>query len=70
MAVKLLNRSLSTDWRILQEEPGRTLRALVAAYLLWLLPKSLYQQFEARASKLAGATQKRQILQEESKPSV
>lgn len=70
MAVKLLNRSLSTDWRILQEEPGRTLRALVAAYLLWLLPKSLYQQFEVRASKLAGATQKRQILQEESKPSV
>jgi hypothetical protein len=64
MAVTLINRALATHWQILVEEPRRTLRTLVAAYLLRLLPQSLYSQLEGVAAKAAGATQKQQILQE------
>lgn len=65
MAVKLLHRSLRTRWQILLEEPRRTLVTLAAAYLLWLLPKPLYRWSEAIALKITGASQKRQILQEQ-----
>jgi glycosyltransferase involved in cell wall biosynthesis len=64
MAVQLVNRALATNWRILIEEPRRTLISLAAAYFLWLLPQSLYSQIEAVALKRTGATQKRRILQE------
>jgi glycosyltransferase involved in cell wall biosynthesis len=64
MAVELVNRALATNWRILLEEPRRTLISLAAAYFLWLLPQSLYSQIEAVALKSTGATQKRRILQE------
>jgi glycosyltransferase involved in cell wall biosynthesis len=66
MAVKLINRAMATNWRILLEEPRRTLISLVAAYFLWLLPQSLYRQIETVALKSTGATQKRRILQEQS----
>lgn len=66
MAVQLVNRALATNWRILLEEPRRTLISLAAAYFLWLLPQSLYTSIEAVALKSTGATQKRQILQEQS----
>ncbi|AFZ22699.1 glycosyl transferase [Cylindrospermum stagnale PCC 7417] len=36
-AVKLFNQVLANHWRILLEEPGRTLLTGVAAYLLWFL---------------------------------
>ena len=64
MAVELVNRALATNWRILLEEPRRTLISLAAAYFLWLLPQSLYSQLESVALKSTGATQKRRILQE------
>jgi glycosyltransferase involved in cell wall biosynthesis len=64
MAVELVNRALATNWRILIEEPRRTIISLAAAYFLWLLPQSLYSQIEAFALKRTGATQKRRILQE------
>ncbi len=66
MAVELVNRALATNWRILLEEPRRTLISLAAAYFLWLLPQSLYSQLEAVALKRTGATQKRRILQDQS----
>lgn len=66
-AVEMAHRALSTHWRILLEEPRRTLLTLAAAYSLWLLPRSLYSQIEALALKITGATQKRRILQEQSK---
>lgn len=66
MAVQLLNRALATNWRILLQEPHRTLISLAAAYFLWLLPQSLYSSIEAVALKSTGATQKRRILQEQS----
>ncbi len=66
MAVELVNRALATNWRILLEEPRRTLISLAAAYFLWLLPQSLYSQIEAFALKSTGATQRRRILQDQS----
>jgi len=66
MAVKLVNRALATNWRILFKEPRRTLLTLAAAYLVLLLPQSLYGQIEAFALKKTGANQRRQILQGQS----
>jgi glycosyltransferase involved in cell wall biosynthesis len=65
MAVKLTHRALRTNWQILWEEPQRTLVTIAAAYLLFLLPKPLYRWSEAIALKVTGASQKRQILQEQ-----
>ncbi|AOY78531.1 glycosyltransferase family 2 protein [Moorena producens JHB] len=65
MSVKLINAALATYWRILLEEPSRTLRTLAAAYLLWLLPKPLYSHLEVLAVKVVGMIQRRQILQDQ-----
>ncbi len=65
MAVKLVNQALAAYWRLLFEEPRRTLMTLVAAYLLWLLPQLLYCQIEALAAKITGVTQKRRIFQDQ-----
>lgn len=66
MAVKLINRALATNWRILVQEPRRTLISLAAAYFLLFLPQSLYGYIEAVALKRTGATQRRRILQDQS----
>jgi hypothetical protein len=63
VAIQLLHRALATHWRILLEEPRRTLLTLAAAYLLWLLPEPFYSQLEALSLKITGASQKRKILQ-------
>ncbi|MBW4520386.1 MAG: glycosyltransferase [Scytolyngbya sp. HA4215-MV1] len=63
MAVDLWHRSLKTHWQILLEEPKRTLRVGLAAYLLKLLPLAFYQQVEAMTTKVIGSAQKRQIMQ-------
>jgi glycosyltransferase involved in cell wall biosynthesis len=65
-AVQFAHRALSIYWRILLEEPRRTLITLAAAYFLWLMPKPLYRQIQSLALKITGASQKRRILQEES----
>ena len=65
-AVTLMHRALSTYWRILIEEPRRTLLTLAAAYMLWFLPKPLYRQIEALAAKKIGGVQKQRILQDQS----
>lgn len=66
-AVEFAHRALSTYWRILVEEPRRTLLTLAAAYSLWLLPRSLYSQMENFALKMTGSAQKRRILEERSR---
>jgi len=66
MAVKLIHRALAAHWRILLEEPRRTLLTLVGAYLLGFLPSPLYYQIEAFAAKMPRAIQERQILQNQS----
>ncbi|NET06158.1 MAG: glycosyltransferase family 2 protein [Merismopedia sp. SIO2A8] len=65
-AVQLFHRAITTHWRILLEEPMRTILTGGAAYLLSFLPQSVYKQLEAIALKLTGANQQRRILQEQS----
>jgi glycosyltransferase involved in cell wall biosynthesis len=69
VAIQLLHRALATHWRILLEEPRRTLLTLGAAYLLRLLPESFYYQLEGLALKMTEVTQRRRILQDQSRPS-
>jgi glycosyltransferase involved in cell wall biosynthesis len=65
MAVKLFNSAIAAHWQILIEEPRRTLITGGAAYLLCLLPQSLYSSIEALALKVTGATQSRRIALEQ-----
>ncbi|MBE9009894.1 glycosyltransferase family 2 protein [Pseudanabaenaceae cyanobacterium LEGE 13415] len=65
MAVKLFHRSLLTNWKIITEEPRRTMITGAAAYLLWALPKPLYHWSEHLALKVTGASQKRRIQSEQ-----
>lgn len=65
-AVELFNRAITTYWRILLEEPRRTILTGGAAYLLSFLPQSVYKKLEALALKQTGTNQQRQILQEQS----
>jgi len=61
LAVQMINQSIRQDWRILREEPRRTLITLVAAYLLRLMPRSLYNQVELTGYKLTEVTQRYQL---------
>lgn len=64
-AVQLINKAILTYWRILFEEPRRTLMTLGAAYFLLILPQSFYHKIESLALKITGANQKRHILQQQ-----
>ncbi len=63
-AVNLVNRSLANDWRILIEEPRRTILTVFAAYLLILLPRNFYNKIEHWALKITGKSQERLIQSE------
>lgn len=65
IAVKLINRSIAYDWRIIFIEPVSTILILLMSYLLYLMPHSLYFGVEYFILKLKGFIQKRKILQEE-----
>lgn len=69
-AVKLMNRALIAYWPLLLEEPRRTILTLIAAYLLWFLPKPLYTQIESMGARFTGKTQKQQILKDQSQQAV
>jgi glycosyltransferase involved in cell wall biosynthesis len=66
-AVNLINHALHSNWRILIYEPQRSFLTLVAAYMMWLLPRQWYQQIEQIALKVTGKTQERLIHQSGSK---
>lgn len=66
LAVKMVNRSLLTDGRILLEEPRRTLMTIAAAYLLRFVPQSLYTQVEQWALQLTGKSQQGRLVDAES----
>jgi glycosyltransferase involved in cell wall biosynthesis len=70
IAVELINRALATYWRIILEEPRHTFMTLVAAYLLWLLPQSIYSNIETLMSGITGAIQRGYILANQSKQTV
>lgn len=65
MAVKLFHQSLQTNWKIVAQEPRRTLITGAAAYLLWALPQPFYHWSESVALKITGASQKRRIQSEQ-----
>lgn len=65
-AVEMAHRALFNHWRILIEEPRRTLITLAAAYSLLLIPRPLYSKIETLALKSVGSRQKRQILKDQS----
>lgn len=46
LAVEMLQRAVTSDWKILFEEPRRSLITGIAAYSVWLLPKGLYTGIE------------------------
>ncbi|MFN5725701.1 MAG: glycosyltransferase family 2 protein, partial [Pseudanabaena sp.] len=60
-AVQLVNRALASNWKILIYEPRRSLITIVAAYLIWILPRSLYNGIENFALKLTGDSQRKEI---------
>jgi glycosyltransferase involved in cell wall biosynthesis len=64
-AVNLMHHAIATDWRILFADPRRTLMTLAAAYMLWLLPESIYRQIEDFAAQTISAQQKKRILRDE-----
>jgi hypothetical protein len=64
-AVQLIHQALSADWRILLEDPRRTLLILAVAHIMRLLPKPLYSYIEVRASKWIGGFQRQRVLQDQ-----
>jgi glycosyltransferase involved in cell wall biosynthesis len=66
IAVKLINHSVATYWRILFEEPRRTLLTLAAAYFLFLFPDFIYNSTETIALKLIKITHKWYFFKQES----
>lgn len=65
-AVELSHQAIATHWRLLLEEPRRTLVTLTAAYLLRYLPESLYDRIKVVGLKIIGASQRRRILRSQS----
>lgn len=70
MAMQLIHRALATYWRIILEEPRRTVMTLIVAYVIYFLPRSLYCQVENLISKFIAATQKNTILRDQIRQSV
>lgn len=68
VAVKFIHQAVAAHWRIVLEEPRPTLLTWAAAYLIWLLPRSVYLQIETLALNIVGTTQKRQIPSDQSIP--
>jgi glycosyltransferase involved in cell wall biosynthesis len=62
MAVQLNHRALAAYWRILLEEPRRTLVTIAAAYLLFLLPKPIYKQMQSLAFGATSVSHKRRLV--------
>ena len=61
LAVKMTHRAMSTSWKLLWEEPRRTLMTIGAAYLLYLMPQSFYQRAESLALRWVGKLQRGNI---------
>ncbi|MEE3718042.1 glycosyltransferase family 2 protein [Tumidithrix elongata RA019] len=57
-AIKLLHQALGCHWKIILEEPKRTIQTMLAAYFLFLFPLSFYQAIESFTLKFAAKFQK------------
>jgi glycosyltransferase involved in cell wall biosynthesis len=52
MAVEMLHQALRSNWRILLEEPNKTLVTTIAVYCIRYLPRNLYRLMEGFAMNL------------------
>jgi glycosyltransferase involved in cell wall biosynthesis len=58
LAIRYSHQAIATYWPILLEDTQRTLVALVAAYLMALLPSPLYSQLQSYAMMIVGKIQR------------
>lgn len=68
LAISLINRALALHWRLLIEEPFRTLITLLAAYLLVILPPPLYQGLQSLMIGATGSSQRRLLDRQAGRP--
>jgi glycosyltransferase involved in cell wall biosynthesis len=61
LALKLVHEAISTDPRILLQEPQRTFLTWIAAWVLALFPQQLFQQLESFGMRRVEKTQQRII---------
>lgn len=61
MAIKMFNLALVYHWKIFLEEPFRTIITGAAAYLMAILPSSIYQQLQNIVVKLTEYSQRQKI---------
>ncbi|QFU23415.1 glycosyltransferase [Shewanella eurypsychrophilus] len=69
-AIKLINKALKVSPNIMMVETGRTCITLTAAYLLWILPPSVYKVFENVGQYFMGHIQKMRISKDGVKSSL
>ena len=69
-AIQLINQALYVSPNIMMTETGRTFITLTAAYLLWVLPASLYKVFENIGQFLMGHIQAKRISKDGVKSSL
>lgn len=65
IATEMITRALLTYWRILIEEPRRTLLTFIAAYLLKFVPYRIYSKFERLGNQLIGNKRQQYMQQDE-----
>uniref|UniRef100_A0A0C1RGJ1 Uncharacterized protein n=1 Tax=Tolypothrix bouteillei VB521301 TaxID=1479485 RepID=A0A0C1RGJ1_9CYAN len=63
LAIQMIHRAIWMDWRIITEQPRRTLLTLVAAYVLWLVPQVIYCRLEELISSIKKSMKKFPVLQ-------
>ncbi|WP_394146951.1 glycosyltransferase [Shewanella atlantica] len=69
-AITLINKALSVSPSIMLDETGRTCVTLTAAYLLWLLPSSMYKVCENIGQFVMGYLQRARISRDGVKSSM
>lgn len=50
-AIKMLHSSLRSDWRIIRDEPRKTLLTALAVYFMHYLPETIYRPLQSLAMK-------------------
>lgn len=63
MAAMYFNRAIQENWRMILDEPKRTVITGTATYLLWVLPRPLYQWLETTGLKIIRQVQGKRLKQ-------
>jgi glycosyltransferase involved in cell wall biosynthesis len=64
LAVRYIHQAIATHWRLLLEDPQRTLVTLAAAHILALIPKPLYRVLQSCMMAIVGLLQHYRIKQD------